>query len=208
MSNLVSSLIPNFYLQSRPKLTPPLSHCFQAVPPPPRPHSCKARPLRSPPGGRVNSTTSRGPSTSKIGVSVHLGGSSLDFWGSLPQHLLASPCLWPWPPAPGLAPACTSRVTASAPSGLPTSPKCSQVSTPCAFSVRPAGSKGLPSAPGITEASSSISRPSLPPHGKHKTSGARGGRSLAWLTGQGSYLLVLGAEARPRSSRAGPAPSS
>lgn len=205
---MVSSLIPNFYLQSCPKLTPTLSHCFQAVPPHPalthaKPGLCDLH--------QVGGSTQRPPGAPpppRSGSSVHLGGSSLDFWGSLPQHLLASPCLWPWPPVPGLAPACTSQVTASAPSGLPTSPKCSQVSTPCAFSVRPAGSKGLPSPPGITEASSSISRPSLPPHGKHKTSGSRGGRSLAWLTGQGSYLLVLGAEARPRSSRAGPAPSS
>lgn len=88
------------YLQSHPKLTPTLSHCS-----PGNPGLCPAWPpvLNHPKPGpppdlhQVGEVTQLPPGAPPAPSSfVWPGGStSLDFWGSLPQQLLARPSLWP-----------------------------------------------------------------------------------------------------------------
>ena len=154
------------------------------MPPATRPHSCKARHPSISTRWEGQLCDLQGfPPPPRAGSSVCLGGSSPNSWGLLPLPSTGRP----FSPAPcsGLAPACTSQVTASAPSGLlltgllPMGPLTAQRSPhPVPSQWDQLGGKGLPSAPGATEASSSVHCRAPPPHRKQKTSGAR--RVTGW----------------------------
>lgn len=102
----------------------------------------------------------------------------------------------------GLTPSCTSQFTASASSGFMGSPWLLSGSLHTQFFPRgPREEYGDNMRPAITPRGLILQLPPKPPIPQ------TGDCSLAWPTGVGSYLLVLGAGATPQSSRAGPEPS-
>ena len=152
----------------------------------PNVQSCKASPCPIPTGGGEGQANSdlQGPLQLQDRVLfAHLEeSSSLDFWGPLPQHLLARPVLWLPALGSGLMPACTSRFTAPTFSGLPWSPR--RLSGSLYHFLLGPREKGMETMPGVhvCHQPQEPLRPHHlpleplppPPFSKHKTSGHMG----------------------------------
>lgn len=145
----------------------------------------KPAPAQSPPGGEGQANSDlQGPLQLQDRVLfAHLEeSSSLDFWGPLPQHLLARPVLWLPALGSGLMPACTSRFTAPTFSGLPWSPR--RLSGSLYHFLLGPREKGMETMPGVhvCHQPQEPLRPHHlpleplppPPFSKHKTSGHMG----------------------------------
>ena len=150
-----------------------------------RPHSCKARHPSISTRWEGQLCDLQGfPPPPRAGSSVCLGGSSPNSWGLLPLPSTSRP----FSPAPcsGLAPACTSQVTASAPSGLlltgllPMGPLTAQrvLRTQCLLSETSWEAKGYHQLQEPRKPHPPSTARAPPPHRKQKTSGAR--RVTGW----------------------------